>query len=533
MSTYRQRANDYSNNLISKRIRPQPNNFTNKKFVPAFQEHQQTDEQNISSESAQIRKQEKETQNDGDADVVDHKSFTNSDETGKIRPASKSTSSKPVMTEITELKEAFSKVWTSTNRIHIPALQFEQKSYYTPSSIAYMEILFNMEQQLNGNEELEWKSPNYFSLPVRLYYCVLFYIIVYRAKAAAGKITKSESSWLRAFDRRYKDVSMPIAGPLVPIVTNISAILPDDSQFNFVYPDLPIQGTYNVKPSSDKASSNLTVHAQHFVIPSVILIADMLRQFCKINGKFTKDHFNDLGEYVPFKLSNGGSLGGIIFPPQTGNAMLGSQFAQLLYNPALQQALPETKDQLNKISNYWRRSKASEIPEIKTDVEFMPNGPQDATQLGEDLDWFEPCISQANVQASFFLESTNLSKIATLGGQSIAVQSLLSFKKCESIPKTISEWYPKTFRSAKSMFRSTTSTLDIDHMHQAAYALTCSKLNWTDQNGHRIGSRKSGLKKGPYWDNSKFNYLLDNEVDVLNGIDIMIQTHFYDYKLLN
>jgi len=317
MSTYRQSAKDYSNNLRLRKTRQMPNVFETRRNIPVYQEVTQPNDQNISSESAQIRNKTKELNNDQDADTIDQNSFTKSETNGKAQASLKSTTSAVATTTSVELKSSFAKVWTTVSSINIPALQYEQKSSFTPSAIAYMETLHVMETILDGNEELRWQSPNYFSLPVRLYYCVLFYVQVYRAKETAGKITKSESSWLRAFNRRFKDVSMPVAGPMVPILSNISAILPDDSQFNYVYPDLPNQGTYLTKPNETKDATTLTTKSAHFIVPSITLVADMLRQFCKSRGKLSNDNFNELGEYVPFKLSEGGILGGIILQPLT------------------------------------------------------------------------------------------------------------------------------------------------------------------------------------------------------------------------
>jgi hypothetical protein len=526
MSTYRQRANDYSNQLLKKRIRPQPNIFEKTKFVPAYQENKQPDEQNISSESAQIRKTEKEIQNDFDADIVDQNSFTNSQENGKSLSDTKTTSQSPT-DYYPDLKSIFTTMWTSVDHINIPSLQYDRKSFFTPSAIAFMEILHVMETQINENDNLRWKSPKYFSLPVRLYYSVIFHVLVYRAKDAAGKITKSESSWLRAFDRRYPNVSLPIAGPLAPIAANIAAHLPSDSQFNYVYPSLSPHGPYTFKVKTETGATELDIKPEIFLSPAITLLADMLRKFCNHEGPISSDNFDENGNYVPFNLSKGGTLGGIKFPPQTQNSLLGAQFAQIFYNPGIMHPLPESQSRLNEIQNFWKRSKASEIPEIRPDEDFNPSGPSDTTLLGEDLDWFELCVESAVTQSQYFTGSTNLSKIERVAGQSVVVQSLLTFKNHKTKPSQIAQWYPQIYRNSQAIFRSTTSVLEKDQANQAASSLTCSKLNWEDLNGRKIGSKASGLKAGPFWENQKYNYSLTTETNVLTSLYTTIQSGMF------
>jgi len=522
-STPRHKALNFNN---SRKSRVQANNpFETKKTVPAFQEKKQSNEQDISNESAQLRKEEKQITNDQDADIIDQKSFTSPKETGKTQSGLKVTPSSFETTSVSELKSAFAKVWSIVDNINIPAVQFDQKSSFTPNCISLSNVIFQMEKLLDSNEELRWKSPHYFSLPVRLYYSVLFYIQVLQAKEAAGVIKKSEGSWLRAFKRKYKDVSLPVAGPLVAIFTNLACYLPDDPQFNYVYPTLPKNGTYTTKPNTNNVS-NLTVDSTHFLFPSVPMLADMLRQFCAPNSELTKNNFDEIGNYVPFNLKEGGNLGGIIFP-KSSDASFGSQFSQILLNPMLAHPIPESKLRLAEIHTYWKRSRLSKIPEIKVDQDYNPVGLSDMTLLDDEFEWFEPCVDMALMQSTFFQHSTNLSTISPVSGHSTTIESLISFTESPKLPTSINEWYPDVTNNAKAKFRTTAPDIELSHVYQSAFTLTCGKLDWRDKNGHLIGSKASGLKEGPFWNNHKFNYSLEFPANVLTGLYSMLQTQFY------
>jgi hypothetical protein len=198
----------------------QPDVFGKPKSGPptyAFQDKQRGPIDDTADETSALRKQEKEIADDKDEDIVDRKDFAPAPPSGKAPVANKSTVAPAAPAN--ELKSAFAKCWTIVDTIDIPALQHDRKSTFLPTCVSLFEVLSNMEEILSGNEELRWVSPNYFSLPVRVYYAVIFYVQVLRAKEQSGLLTKSEGSWLRAFFRRYKDTMCPIAGPIVPILS--------------------------------------------------------------------------------------------------------------------------------------------------------------------------------------------------------------------------------------------------------------------------------------------------------------------------
>jgi hypothetical protein len=531
MSTNRARALAYAASVLDQkkaRASARPDNFGSKKPGPpsyAFQDQQRGPVDDIADETAKLRQEEKDIEHDAEKDVVDAKDFTPGPTTGKAPQRAKTTVA-PAAPQ-TELKSAFAKCWTIVDDIDIPAVTHDEKSWFLPTIISLFEVLFSMEEILSGNEELRWVSPNYFSLPVRVYYAVIVYVQILRSKEQAGKLSKPEGSWLRAFFRRFKDTSCPVAGPIVPILSNIVACLPDDDQFDFVTPSMPAKGLHST--ASDGASPprfTTSVSSYNHILPNVPLVASILRTFCTATALGT-EHFDQSGQFVPFTLSTGGNLAGVVFPPHT-NGTVNRMVSKLLNNPTIAHPLPEGKERLKEIHGFWKRSKARHIPDLPANTVYDPTGPSDITLLIDDFDWFQPCVDMATIQIKFFSDSTNISAIPTIGGMSSLVLSYLSFKDKETIPNSIDEWYPDNFSSTKARFDSTAADLQLDHKYEAAYALTNSVLEWKDTNGQPIGSKASSARDGPYWDNEKYTYKLDHPRQIMTGIHSMIQTQFYN-----
>jgi hypothetical protein len=524
MSTFRQRGLEYAKSVSAardSRKSNQPNVFGRKPTdsgTPAFIQNARGEVDNIADETKPLRDEEKGIRNDGDKDDVDHKAFKPGPVTGKTIPSGKVSTN----TDSTnELKSSLEKCWTSVDHINIPQIYHDDKSSWTSNAIVLFELLNDMEELLNGNEELRWKAPNYFSLPVRVYYAVLFYVQVLRAKNEAGTITKSESSWLRAFFRRFKETMLPVAGPLVPYFMNIVSVLPDDNQFDYVHPTCPSKGSYEVELADKK--QRMIVYGHHALVPSVALIASLLKFYCT-HQRLQDENFDEEGNFVPFRLSEGGEFAGFTFPANAGGD---ATIAALLTNPVLMHPLPENKDRLLEIHGFWKRSKAKNIPHIPTNLPYLPNGPSGWTLLNDDYDWFQPCVDAAHIQCAFFSDAGNLSEIPTVGGVSALVVSRIRPDNSTERPTQVNTWYPNKYSSLKATFKATSAELGLDSVYEAAFALTNATLSWQIDR-KEIGSMDGLLRAGPYFENTKTTYELESEVSVNTQGYTMIQTQFYD-----
>lgn len=542
MSTYPGRAKAYADSLAKSKPRStriQPSSFTKKTGPPsyAFQDAQ-TGEKDTHAETESQREEVKKIEDDGKKDEVDKDTFTPATKTNKSVAPKMDTSE--AQGQDREFHGVYSKCWTIVDTINMPEYQDDRKSTFIPGGIALFEVLHEMEEILNHNEELNWVSPNYFSLPVRIYYAVIYHVQCLRAKEQSGELRRDEGSWLRAFFRRYKDVSLPIAGPLVPILNNIATYKPDDDQFQIVHPNVIYteHGTDNIQvngtvlkihhPATTRpdgaavpAYDTMSVDLAHCIIPSVLLLGEIFRAF--VDGTLD-NKFDEHEQFVPFQTSRGGTFFGFPFAADLDHQE--DLFRNVVLNPATMHALPESKIRLSDIRGFWRRSRLAQFPKIRETETYQPSTIGECLRLDQMMDWFEPCVNMATVQTKFFSESANLSNIDTVSGQHTTIVCDLTFANHPAYPTVGNEWYTDYAQGTKALFSSTNADNALVNTWNAAYALTCIELQWT-RNGHKIGSVASGMRTGPFFLNGKVNWKNEASKHVMTGIYQMLQTYFY------
>jgi len=538
----RARAMEYSMQIKERKVarkNTQPNVFGKPKSSGppsyAFQDQQRTEIDNAADETSRLRKEIKEERDDKEEDIVDHKDFKPQSGKGKQRDTVATSHAPPAAG--TSLRPAFAKCWTTVDTIYIPPKYFDSKSGFCPTFIKLFEVLHVIDEILNGNEELRWISPYYFSLPVRIYYAIICYVQTYRAKEQAGKLTPAEGSWLRAFFRRFKDTSLPVVGPLVPILSNVVSVLPSDDQYDFVFPAIPSSATYNIEFTRDPEIYAGSIHPTYYILPNVPALLQLLDTFTDTHtALFNRtdhvyDHFNDDEQLVPFRTDVAQRLGNFPFPARSLEANPTDATERFIANPALMHPFPESIDRMKEIHSFWRRSKARTAPTLAPQTGYTSSGPAALTLIDKehDLDWFQSCIDMATIQAKFFSDSTNLSAIPTVAGESALVQSKLISSKNEDLPTAdhaVGYFYPDYWSSTTATFVSTAAELELDAQYAAAYALTNSTLSW-QINNTEIGSDPAA-RHGPYWANQKYNFELDHPTYVTAGLATMVQTQFYD-----
>jgi len=431
----------------------------------------------------------------------------------------------------TETKGVFTKAWTVARNYNMTLYHTIRPSGYAPNGIAFCETLFKMEDLINQTRKLTNISPFYFSLPVRVYYTMMFTVAILNAKSEANKLTNIERSWLKKFKNKYRFESLPIAGPLFPIFVNLAACLPDDATFSIVHPHIYKHTTYEFENQDGKGkgtASTVKIHPEHFTRPSLMLIADFLKQFCE-HERLGEELFNEHGEYIPFRLSNGGNLGGIIFPPADGDNPLSPTLVKVLLNPIMMRGLPEDRPRLLEVHPTWRRSLIRDFPTPNPTNEFRDEGPPRALGTVDDFGWFEQCIDAAAVQATFFENSTNMSNVSGVGGISTLIEfELKGHKDYETLPTALDDWYPNCYSEMEAQSRTRTATIPESQVFNAVYSLTNMKLPWKNEDGKKIGSRASGMRHGPYWESRKFNYIRDSFAPVMTGVGLMIRQLFFN-----
>lgn len=472
------------------------------------------DEQPSTSEEIRDEMNKIEKKKDEETDKSDFKSEVNYP---TVRKATVSTSDDLVSKY--EPGGAFLKMWTTVDHISIPPVIKPRKSSFIPNFIMGSVIIRSLEDCLDGNEEMKWICPFYFSLPVRLYYSVVYYLQILKAKESASKLTASESTWFRAFKRTFPLETLPIAGPMVPYISNIVSVLANDDKYDYIYPTFAINGGLSVEKGVP------TVSDSYFIQPNVLIQADFLRQFCNLTRAQLEnqtgqqdDYFSNNLSLVPHRIGTGFTFAGINFPAQLTVAT-----SSALSNVGMDSQLPETKGRCLDIHPYWQRSKAVDIPATQTTNEFNRIG--ESMRMVDDFEWFESCVYMAAIQCKFFTHSTNMSQIPSTGGSEVLVSAHITGVHPDY--EAAIDWYPRHWRSLKATFQTTRADTGPDQFLNAELALSTGTISWLS-NGHPIGGRQIGHRTGPYWDNREFEYQLETPIEVGRRVTTAIQSQFYD-----
>jgi len=416
---------------------------------------------------------------------------------------------------------AFLKTWTIVDHIVVSPIIQPKKSWFYPNYIVGNIIVDAMDRCIDGNQELTWVCPNYFSLATRLYYAVLFYVQILKAKEAAGKLSKTESTWFRSFKRIYPLESLPVAGPMVPFFSNITSVKPNDDKYDFIYPDFITNQGLSVTKGKAK------VDPIYLIQPNVTVLAEFISQFTNLtsaqlrnSNDGTYDYFDGTTSLVPHTIDNDFTFAGIDF-----QAQLTADMSMILANVAMDNALPEPRSKCYEIHHYWRRSKISGMNSVGDSYNHTTVG--QALRMDDDFEWFEDCIHMATVQCKFMSDSTNMSQIPATGGSEVLISASIEGSDEEYSGPT--HWYPENWHDLKAEFQTTRADTEPDQFANAEFAMTTGTISWK-VNQQPIGGRQAGHRGGPYWNNREFEYKSDYKIEVARRMQTMIMSLFYDAK---
>jgi len=480
-------------------------------------------EQQRSEDVKDTREELREITDDKEKEV-DVQDFKVTEKLPTVRKAARATSDEMISDH--KSKGVFAKAWTISDHVTMPQVIQPKKSSFYPNFIAATLIISSIEQIMDGIEELKWICPHYFSLPARVYWSVLFYIQILKAKEAATKLTKPESTWFRAFKRIYPLESLPVVGPLVPFYSNITAAKPNDDMYDFIYPD------YNANFGLAVGGGLPSIADSFFIQPNVLMISSFLLKFTQLNianlGETIPDpanpnqnlglrYFDVDGNFIPNRTVEAFTFAGIDFP-----AGLNVPTAQVIANLDMDKPLPESKHRLESILPYWKRSKCSDIPIPGNTNNYDDIG--QAMRMMSDFEWFEDCIDMANIQCKFFEDSMNMSQIPSTGGSEVLISAHITGSKPKfKSPKT---WFPNNWKNLKAQFRTTRSDVTYEQIFNAGYALSTATISWLNHE-HPIGGRQIGHRTGPYWDNRLFQFEQTTDVEVMRRLRTMIRSQFF------
>jgi hypothetical protein len=289
-------------------------------------------------------------------------------------------------------------------------LEHTSPSQFFPAAFSLFTMLAQMQDLLLDNRYLKKIHPGYNVIASNLYYSILFFIQILRARKNANIIASLESKVLRMFERNFEFETLPVAGPLAGFFELLGSIKLSDPRYTWVSPAVPVlKGTYGKGITADEGT---------YLIPDVpflLTLAYELGSAKKAGDEHAVDWIKgttDTERYVKF--------GGFEFDHNN------------VYNSLFRPSFPANSDYPENFRAIQRFMKNAGFP--KHDPKDTFDNIEDFLNAKGSMSWFTHLIKQASVEADFFQAKTNLSKIAPSADLSMLTETTWQATSAKGVP---------------------------------------------------------------------------------------------------
>jgi len=307
--------------------------------------------------------------------------------------------------------------------MRIAPIIFPKVSTYIPSFYMYYFTLQSAHAIVHDNTYLRYLSPQYISIGSSLYYGMLGFIQILRAKTVAGIITRPESQALRRFEREFPFESLPIMSPLIMFFQNLGAVKLADPMYSWICPSLPEEiGTGPNVTGIFNSDDNI-------MLPNV---PALIRFLSEIGNAQTLAQITDLNRIVPTSAQQGNTnFFGINLAANTPNT---NSKGRLTYSAGWLEPpeLPESLD-----VKVIRRIQRWNLPTLTSTTDLRQIG--QFIQTDGNMEWFARLINLVTEEVKFFKGSTNLAAIPPVAGLSSLTEITL---KDQTPPEASTHLYP-------------------------------------------------------------------------------------------
>jgi len=308
--------------------------------------------------------------------------------------------------------------------MRIAPLTYPATSTYIPSFYMFYFALQSAHQIVHENTYLRYLSPQYLTIASKLYYGILGFIQILRAKTVAGIITRPESQALRRFEREFPFESLPIMSPLIMFFQNLGAIKLADPMYSWVCPTLPdILGTAANKNGTFARSNDI-------MLPNVPALIRFLYEIgTSQNVQAITSTDNRLAPAS--RVAGNPNFFGINLAANQQNDPVNQRLiysAGWLEPPELPSSLDDKV--IGRIGR-WNLPTITSATDLSHVGQFL--------QFDGNMEWFARLINLTTEEAKFFKGSTNLSAIPTTS----SLPSLIEIThKDQKIPQSKDLLYP-------------------------------------------------------------------------------------------
>jgi len=294
---------------------------------------------------------------------------------------------------------------SSVYHMKIAPIVYPQASTYVPSSYMFFQCLNAAQTIVCENTHLKYISPSYFSVATSLYYGILFYVQILRAKVVANIITKAEHQVLRRFEREFPPESLTVMSPLIMFFQNLGAIKLADPMYSWICPTLPEELGTNANSPGIFGSN------EAMMLPNTPALIKFLYDLGSLAPNAPMPTENN-SIVPPSRLGNNGNFFGIVL--NTQNFMNNAHAQRLIYSGGWLSP-PEIPDESSQRRIFQRISRMN-LPALAeaTDLRSLSS----FLQTDGNMEWFKCLTNIATEEAKFFKGSTNLAAIEPVSGLS-------------------------------------------------------------------------------------------------------------------
>jgi hypothetical protein len=354
-------------------------------------------------------------------------------------------------------------MYATVYHMKLAPVNFSAASTYIPSFYMFYFALNSAHTIVHENTYLKYLAPQYVTIASSLYYGIIGYIQILRAKTVAGIITRPESQALRRFEREFPFEGLPIMSPLVMFFQTLGAVKLSDPLYSWICPTLPAAiGT---------AANNIGVFlaSANIMLPNVPALIRFLQEIGNAANINAITDANAMLAPASRVAQNNNFFGINLGANQQNNA----DYQRLVYSAGWL-APPEIPDTLD--INLIRRINRWQLPVVNAGTDLTTIG--SFLQLDGNYEWFKNLINLCTQEAKFFKGSTNLANIPPTSGLPSLVETAIAGQAAPTAADQIYPYSHVNFPSTIWSFNSVTTRGE------------------TNQNEFKIGSATQLLTTG-------------------------------------
>lgn len=404
------------------------------------------------------------------------------------------------------------KLLSAANHVAFNTVYHPRVSTFIPNCWTMFTILHAMHVCVGDNADLLRVCPAYCTIVSRLYYSILWFVQVLRAKHTAGIITSSESDFLLWFTSMYPMHSLDIAGPLVAYFEGLGAIRSPDPIYTWVCPTLA------TKLGPSKASHGLKANRSllYPIVPGIVALIHSIVS-CSDFEKST----NHIWDFIPFQLTEGRQFAGQTLSGYEDMDDLPKYWQEMLDLPGINISPEQSYEVLKEVRPHLLKVGSFAWIEADTPLEFL----SEFMQMGDSMMWFREVAKIASIEAKFFRDSTTMDSISSTTGAQTLVIGITPPPTCTSHRPT--DWYPGLRIPDDARFYTI-------HVATSQADLRLGVINQIIRTvpdnikGHGpMGTIGSGDLVGPYWENNIYRYETSTSLSAQPCIGQVVAQSFY------